>query len=94
MGRGAAGARLGGERESGGAGVFQQIAVAQKITEAQVGDSRLFRPEELTRAAQLEIAARDFEAVIRVDQDLESRARLVRRPLPREEDAVRPSCAV
>lgn len=76
-------------------GALEQILVAPEPDETQIGVPRLARPQELTLAADLEIAFGELEPVRRRDQGFETTACSLCELLwsPRYEEAVRLLCA-
>src|SRR5580693_7522406 len=65
----------------------QEVRVAHQIRDAQLREPGLARAEELARAAQLEVAARDLEAVRGGADRLQPRARRLRKRRAVEEYA-------
>src|SRR5438445_9587657 len=79
------------ELRSAGAGALEEGPVPADLGEAEVGEAGLTAPEQLARAAQLQIDLRELEPVRRLDHGLQAPRGGLREllPGPRDEQAVR-----
>src|SRR6266540_7460446 len=57
--------------------LLQEAAIAAQAREEQIGQPRLARPEQLSLAADLQVALGELETVVRSDERLQPRARRV-----------------
>jgi hypothetical protein len=71
-----------------GASGLEQIAVGREIGEAQHRNTALLCAEQLSRTAQTQVVARDFETIRVLVDDLQALARDRRERLLVEKDAV------
>jgi hypothetical protein len=65
----------------------QQVGIAHQVGHAHLRQAGLSRAEQLTGAAQLEIAARDLEAVVGLAQHAQPLASQLRQGRPIQQDA-------
>src|SRR5205814_707380 len=83
--------RSGSDFRCDGACPLEQLAVAEEMGEAKIGETRLARAEQGSAAAQLEVDLGELEAVARLAERLQSGVRGLRQLLLRagDEQAVR-----